>query len=302
MKPTFRLRREAGFTYVEVMASLAVLCVGVMGFAGTVVYTGNLNRTTTKLWHENVAATGALEDVRDDAADQWQSINSTWDGHEVVADGASSQTETLTTTVNDDPSKLNSSDGMWSDGAVAPNFYHVSVTGSGSGANGTVNYQTYVADRSGFASLQAAAYVGSSAGNNSGSSGTGTTGGITTGTMAQRFDLTPRNVVVSGSTMNKVAFQLMNGSATTSTLKSISIRINNDRYSKAVVGGTTVYDNPFWPIGARAIHLGDGGKSVAPGLVDFAVTGINGINLAGHTMTVKMKFKDGSYATATVRP
>lgn len=291
MKPTWRRPRAAGFTYVEVTTAFAVLVVGVMGFATTVVYTGNLNRTTTKLWRENVAATGALEDVRQDAAEQWQSINATWDGHEVVADGVSSQTETLTTNVNDDPSKLSSSDGMWSEGSTTPNFYQVSVTAEG------VNYQTYVADRTGFSSLRADAYQGASGGDSSGACG-----GSNTGTMAQRLDLTPRNVVVSGAGHDKLTFQLMNGSSTPVTLRQISVRVSNDRYVTASVGGTKFYDNPLWPIGSRSIWLGSGGRSLPSGLVEFSIAGIPNVALGGRTVTVRMRMKDGSFATATVRP
>jgi Tfp pilus assembly protein PilV len=303
MNPRLRRRRRAGFTYVEVTASMAVLVLGVMGFAGTVVYTGNLSRSTTQLWRENVAAVDALEDVRLDAAGQWQSIGTNWDGREVAAEGSNATDSTLTTSVNDDPSRMTSGDGMWTDGQTTPNFFHVSISaGSSSNAQGAaLNFQTYVADRTGFRSLVADPYT----------SNTLAEGGETgvAKNDAERLNLTPKNVLVTGAAGDRLTFQLKNGSSTTLQLKGVSVRISNDRSIATSVGGTSFYDNPLRPIGSKLLRLSGVGvtKALAPGLIDFAVTGAQRrydgkTSLVGRTITVKMKFKDGSYATTVVKP
>ena len=114
MRPSRVPRRGSGFTYIEVTAAFTVLVIGVIGFAGTVVYTRNLDRTTTTLRKGTAAAQTAIEDVREESAQNWASITSTWDGATVLAQEADNADDRdMDTTVNTDPGLLDSGTGMW---------------------------------------------------------------------------------------------------------------------------------------------------------------------------------------------
>lgn len=290
-------RREAGFTFIEVSASLVVLVIGVLGFAGTIVYTRNLDRATRQLSRGNAAAVGALEDVRQDAAGKWASLGSLWNGHTLVATGAANAVDgTLKTSVADDPALVDSGDGMWKAGSIEPNYYHVTVTAA-SAQNGlakTLDYQTYVADRTGFRSLVADPYAGPPV----------------AGTQADSIDPLPRNVTVSGLLGDQLTFQVMNGSAAPLQLTSAYVAFTGGAgFTNVQLAGSTLYNQPLAPQAHLLLVPGTVNHqlTVNPGLAGISIRGVpllGGLLAAilGQTIEVRMGFADGSQVQVVVNP
>lgn len=304
--------RQAGFTYIEVTAAFVVLAIGVLGFAGTVIYTRNLDHNTTTMWRATAAASAALEDVREDSAGNWAALASDWDGTTVVTSGAGSSGDAdLTATVNEDPATLDSGDGMWETDAATPNFKHVKVKAKQAkfSCASTLNFQTYVADRTGFRSLIADRYQGPPAG----------------GTDAQGVSATPLGVCVTGATNNRLTFNLCNGTSKKLKLKSLVVEMGAlGRFVKVEVNGTDYYDRPSNPRHVATLKKGggddddddddgDGGDdgggghhNLNPGPITFKITGVPAVGLLqpilGQSIKVRLRMKDGSEIQTVVNP
>jgi type II secretory pathway pseudopilin PulG len=288
-------RRRAGFTYVEVTAAFAVLVLGVVGFASTVLYTRNLDRTTTQLRRSAATASDTLEDVRRDSAGNWASLTSNWDGTTVRTDGGRNDAQAiLKATVSDDAGTVAPDAMMWSIGAATPNFYHVSVSADSlqNDLAKTLNFQTYVADRTGFRSLAVDA-------------GQNTAPGV-----QQASSILPNamNVTVTGLLADHLSFQVMNGGTQALPLTKLYLGMGaTGRFVRVEAAGEIYYNSLLSPVQSKTMTPPSGlTVAIPPGLTTLKVVGVPlsfGLDpILGQTVTAKLIFEDKSTATVTVKP
>jgi hypothetical protein len=292
-------RGQSGSTLVDVAASGFVLAVSVAGLVVSTVYGRGLERSTGTLWRAAGAATATMEKIRSDATTQWGSLPTAWDG-QTCADGGIDDpiTSRLAAQVISDATKLDDATGMWSAGATAPNFYFVEITpGSGSDdLSRSLVFQTYVANRTGFAGS-----VPGSASTAGGATAM-TSSGLTTTGDAAKISATAASVTVSGTGQTICSFNLSNSSSTSLRLTDLKLNapVGVD-VSYVSVNGTAVFNNPAkaGPIVTVLNCTTLLPSGIAPGTVAFQVRTVSA-NLAGRSLTLQLVFADHSTRTATV--
>jgi Tfp pilus assembly protein PilV len=296
------LRREQGFTLVEVAASTFVLAVSVAGLVVSVCYGRQLERSTSTMCRATSAATATMEQIRSDSLQQWPSLPTNWDG----TTGATAQVDDpigakLTTTVTSDASTLDTATGMWNSGATVPNFYFVEVTPSSAATDlsKSLTFQTYVANRGALVTSGQAAGSGSSGGGSTDATSTFTTAT----TSAGNISTTPVNVTLSGSYDNTVSFGLSNTSATNQVLTAIKVtapggvNLTNLRFNS-----TSLYTNTK---GTTSVNVTTMTTLLPAGISPGSFTlqmGTTSTSLSGKKLTVQLTFKDKSIAGTTVTP
>ncbi len=306
---------EGGFSVVEAAVSAFVLVVAVAGLVASLVQGRALERSTDRMWRATADATTALEDIRAESRTRWSSIPA-WDARSVGKVGGSAAAQArIEAKVSDDASDLDDAAGMWSAGATAPNFYHVSVGGAGDGEFGaTLRFQTYVADRSGLRTGDPAG--GARGGGPSGGSpggGDPPAGGGSPPTQTSPVDdasslsTAPTDVVLSGSSRDTLTFRVSNTSADDIVVASVKVTIDGgSRYSKVSMGAASLYDKPSKPKNGVTFKPCGAEGAVPAGPLEFRVVGVADRTepeaLAGHVVTLAFTFGDGSKSTVTVRP
>jgi Tfp pilus assembly protein PilV len=302
MKWTRFRRREAGLSIVEVAVSGLVLSISVAGLVVSVCYARGLERQSAATWRATSAAAAAMEQIRSDSLQNWSTLQTDWNGTTAAdANVIDPVGSAMQTSVISDATQLDSSTGMWTTGAIAPNFYLVKIAPATTATDlsRSLVFQSYVANRGALLSTSQAAGTGSENGGATAVDSTFTTAA----TSAGNISTTPTNVTLSGAVNQTVAFGLSNTSATNKILTAIKVTAPSGvNLTNVSYNTTAIYTNTK---GATSVTVGTMATllpaGIAPGAFSLKV-GTALTSLVGKKLTVQLTFKDKSVAAVTVTP